>query len=403
MSFGGVYVAATRQHVGKTSSSLGLVAGLQRIFTGKGVGFIKPMGQSHVEHVNDDGSKVLIDKDCPLFSDLLGCRGTPTDMSPLVVPRGYTKAFVDLDDAGRARRRGEELARIRAAHGRIADDSEFVVAEGTGHTAVGSILGLNNATLATALGLPMVLVVNGGIGSSFDEFALNHALIERTGGHLCGVLVNKVAPTKLDTVRDYLGRLLDRQDVPLLGVVPDREFFASPTISDYKRLFQSDLLAPVPPPADVASRHFSAVRLATASIAHFLRNFKTAEPDSLWIMNQTRADLILALASGAAEYERATGAPYPGGLILTGRPHEKYPRGMHPDITEFVLNGSSFPILFAGKSTHEVMSNIDRFTSKLNVEDELRARAVIDHYSNHVDFDLLLERVERYRTRLAGY
>ena len=149
MSFGGVYVAATRQHVGKTSSSLGLVAGLQRIFTGKGVGFIKPMGQSHVEHVNDDGSKVLIDKDCPLFSDLLGCRGTPTDMSPLVVPRGYTKAFVDLDDAGRARRRGEELARIRAAHGRIADDSEFVVAEGTGHTAVGSILGLNNATLAT--------------------------------------------------------------------------------------------------------------------------------------------------------------------------------------------------------------------------------------------------------------
>ena len=96
MSFGGVYVAATRQHVGKTSSSLGLVAGLQRIFTGKGVGFIKPMGQSHVEHVNDDGSKVLIDKDCPLFSDLLGCRGTPTDMSPLVVPRGTTSGDMSV-------------------------------------------------------------------------------------------------------------------------------------------------------------------------------------------------------------------------------------------------------------------------------------------------------------------
>ncbi|KAH8074676.1 hypothetical protein JL721_2244 [Aureococcus anophagefferens] len=164
-------------------------------------------------------------------------------MSPLVVPRGYTKAFVDLDDAA-ARRARRELARIRAAHGRIADDSEFVVAEGTGHTAVGSILGLNNATLATALDLPMLLVVNGGVGSAFDEFALNHALIDRTGGALAGVLVNKVAPDKIDTVRTYLGALLDRQGVPLLGVVPDRAFFSSPTVADYLRLFETDVVAP---------------------------------------------------------------------------------------------------------------------------------------------------------------
>ncbi|KAH8044969.1 hypothetical protein JL722_14450 [Aureococcus anophagefferens] len=400
MSFGGVYVAATRQHVGKTSSSLGLVAGLQRIFTGKGVGFIKPMGQSHVEHVNDDGSRVLIDKDCPLFSDLLGCRGTPTDMSPL-------------------------LARIRAAHGRIADDSEFVVAEGTGHTAVGSILGLNNATLATALDLPMLLVVNGGVGSAFDEFALNHALIDRTGGALAGVLVNKVAPDKIDTVRTYLGALLDRQGVPLLGVVPDRAFFSSPTVADYLRLFETDVVAPAA--GDVRTRHFEAGRLACGSTAHFLRKFKRSHPATLWVIHQSRADLILALASGAAARERESGEPYAGGraakeseipnfkgsylgrfplaggLVLTGRPHERYPDGMDPEIAEFVLSAASYPIFLSREASDRTVSLIDRFTAKLSVQDEVRARAVVDHYSDHVDFGLLLDRVEKHRARAAVY
>ena len=160
---------------------------MQKIFRGDGaVGFMKPMGQEHVIHETASGKTVLIDKDCPLFSDLLGCSGDPQDMSPLVVPRGYTKNYVDMDQTGRARQRSEELAKIREAYGRVSAASDFVVAEGTGHSAVGSILGLNNATLAKAIDLPMVLVVNGGIGSSYDEFALNQALIEREGATLCG-------------------------------------------------------------------------------------------------------------------------------------------------------------------------------------------------------------------------
>lgn len=390
MVVGGVYVAATRQHVGKTSSSLGLVHGLQKIF--KDVGFIKPMGQEHVEHTRADGSTALIDKDCPLFRELLGCSGALEDTSPLVVPRGYTKAYVDMDAGGRAATTAAELTKIRAAYERIAADSDFVVAEGTGHSAVGSILGLNNATLARALGLPMVLVVNGGVGSSYDEFALNRSLIERTGATLAGVLVNKVNPAKVDVVTEYLGKLLEAEDVPLLGVVPDREFFASPTIADYLRLFKTDLLV-----GDAASkrRHFSNVRLATSSTAHFLRAFPNSPPDTVWVAHQTRADLMLALAAAASEWERATGEPYPGALILTGVPRPDYPEGMHPDIKEYVAHAAQFPILYAPASSHEVMGKLDRFTSKLNVDDEDRARMVCDHYAKHVDFDLLLQQVDK--------
>ena len=41
-----IFVAATKQHVGKTSTSLALLSGLQKRFDK--VGFIKPVGQQHV-------------------------------------------------------------------------------------------------------------------------------------------------------------------------------------------------------------------------------------------------------------------------------------------------------------------------------------------------------------------
>ena len=81
-----VYIAATKQHVGKTSVSLGLVSGLQKRFklrnknlvkrakTGQynyGVGFIKPVGQQSVPILNSKGMPCIVDKDVPLFVEHL--------------------------------------------------------------------------------------------------------------------------------------------------------------------------------------------------------------------------------------------------------------------------------------------------------------------------------------------
>jgi len=56
-----LYVAATRQHVGKTTVSLALMSGLQKRFDQ--VGFIKPVGQQAMTFPNKKGQIVTIDKD----------------------------------------------------------------------------------------------------------------------------------------------------------------------------------------------------------------------------------------------------------------------------------------------------------------------------------------------------
>lgn len=89
-----IFVAATRQHVGKTSSSLAIVSGLKKRFDK--VGFIKPVGQQHVEVIAESGEKYRVDKDVCLVKEHFHLNHLDYEfMSPIIIPRGYTKKYID--------------------------------------------------------------------------------------------------------------------------------------------------------------------------------------------------------------------------------------------------------------------------------------------------------------------
>jgi len=77
-----IFVAATRQNVGKTTVSLALMSGLQKRF-GK-VGFIKPVGQQHVPVTGADGKELRVDKDVVVMKEYFKLDHLPYDhMSPV--------------------------------------------------------------------------------------------------------------------------------------------------------------------------------------------------------------------------------------------------------------------------------------------------------------------------------
>lgn len=89
-----IFVAATRQHVGKTSSSLAIVSGLSKKFNK--VGFIKPVGQQHVDVKNEAGETFRVDKDVCLVKEHFHLDHLDYSfMSPVIIPRGYTKKYID--------------------------------------------------------------------------------------------------------------------------------------------------------------------------------------------------------------------------------------------------------------------------------------------------------------------
>jgi dethiobiotin synthetase len=377
-----IYVAATRQHVGKTSASLALISGLQKRFDR--VGFIKPVGQHCLSvwekdlHVN-----MRADKDVVVMRQHFGLDHLPYRyMSPVLIPRGYTRDYVD----GKISQDSHE-ALIRQAYEEISKSSSVVLCEGTGHCAVGSIINASNARVASWLGAEMVLIANGGLGSTFDELELNRVLCEKYNVPIAGVIINKVHPEKYNQTQHYIGTALEKYwGVPLLGCIPDLPFLGCPALADLERLFGGQLISG----HDHRLRHYTVkdLNLVATSLSVFLENLRKKPLRTLYVCHISREDILLGFL---AEYQRRqhTGEAFEASLIVCGRP-DRY--SLDPHVLDMVQQGEAPPILLAPFTSREVMEMIHTYTPKLNVDDFDRVSTTVKHYEPLIDFDLLLER-----------
>src|SRR5215217_8645829 len=82
-----IFIAATRQNDGKTTTSLGLLAALQQNYPR--VGYIKPVGQRFVEIAEQK-----IDEDTVLMDEVYKLNCPLVDMSPIAVEPDFTRKYL---------------------------------------------------------------------------------------------------------------------------------------------------------------------------------------------------------------------------------------------------------------------------------------------------------------------
>ena len=133
-------------------------------------------------------------------------------------------------------------------------------------------------------------MVNGGLGSAFDELSLNLAACERAGADIAGVLVNKIHSEKMDVVRDYFGRALkDRYGIPLVGCVPYGEMMDAATFLDFEHLFGTRMAAG----QQHRLRHFAEHELAITDLNLFLEKLHKGDHNgTLFVTHASRSDIV---------------------------------------------------------------------------------------------------------------
>jgi BioD-like phosphotransacetylase family protein len=363
------FVAATGQNVGKTTTCLGLVSGLQKRVGS--IGFMKAVGQEHV--VTESGA--LIDKDVALFKSRFGLEDPYEEMSPVLFPRGFTKAYLD----GKIEH-GEMVNKIVGSYEAMAKKRKMIVVEGTGHTGVGSIVDLNNAQVAHLLKCPVILVASGGLGSSFDELALNKTQCERYGARVAGVILNRVFEDKRDMIQEYMGKALKKWGVPILGCIPFDELLSLPTMYDFSLLFQTELLSG----EEHKYRHFHHIRLAASPLE---MQSNADIPNQLLICPASREDVILSTLTQFWDLKIAKPeADLETGMILTGKIAPK------KQIVDEIRR-AGIPMLFAPVSSFAAMKMVNSYTAKIREEDTVKIEEAIQVVEAHIDFDLLLHSI----------
>ena len=363
------FIASTGQHVGKTTTCLGLVSGLKKRF--KHVGFIKPIGQEHVE--TDNG--ISVDKDVLLFKDHFNLADPYEMMSPVIFPKGFTRDYLDEKIPN------ESLVEcITYCYEHMLSTNDSIVIEGTGHVGVGTIAELDNAKVASLLGVKMVIIASGGLGSSFDAIALNKALCDVYNIPIAGIILNRVLPEKRDMIIKYMTKALKRWNIPLLGCIPYDEFLSNPTLSDYANLFKVKIISG----SSLRYRHFKNIRLIATSLDVYKGLMRSSQ---LIITPASREDIILATLSEHWDVKIANpNDDLQAGMILTG---SQKPSANIVD----ELQKANIPCFYTPSNTFESMKKIASYTAKLRNEDSPRVEEAIDLVERHINFDHLLDAV----------
>ncbi|MEO7119403.1 MAG: AAA family ATPase [Candidatus Limnocylindrales bacterium] len=387
-----VYLAATGMNRGKTTVSLGILSALMD--RGLNTGFIKPVGQRY-EVV--DG--VPADEDAILVRSVFDIPDSYEMMSPVHIPRGFTKAFIAGDVV-------EDLgARIRTAHARVAEGRDVLVVEGTGHAGVGAVIGLSNADVAAMLGAPVVIISEAGVGRPIDEIVLNRALFARHGVEVVGAVVNKVDADAHPSLPETLRKGLARHGIDLLGTIPYRPLLSNPSLSMLVEQMQGEVLNE----GDDLGRAIEHVAIGAMQPRHLLERIG---PGSLLIVPGDREDVIQATIAANRMQRRIQGQP---GLIERLRNRSRY--GRRPvdpatiELAGMVFTGGYRPrasdleaIREAGlfaflveQDTYRAASEVHDLLVKTHPSDTAKIAEIRRLVSDNLDVDRILERFQPAR------
>jgi BioD-like phosphotransacetylase family protein len=355
-----VFIAATRQNDGKTTTSLGLLAALQKRYPR--IGYIKPVGQRFVEI-----EEHKIDEDTVLMDSVYRLNCPLVDMSPIAVEPDFTRKYLQSSN------RDALVKKIEKAFDRVSWEKDFVLCEGSGHAGVGSVFDLSNAQVAKVLKAKVVIVSRGGIGKPIDEVALNQALFEKEGVEIIGVILNKVLINKVDYVSEFARRGLKRQGLDLLGVIPHQSILSSPSLNLIRDELQAELLN-----SDKQIHNLvDDVVVGAMGVNNAMRFFKRGV---LLITPGDREDIILAAGANIG----AEGGAQLAGIVLTGglRPSESVVK---------VIRGMLFPVLLAKQDSYEVASKVHDLTVKTRPDDTEKISIIRDLIAQYVDVNKILK------------
>jgi len=357
-----IYVAATSQHVGKTTSTLGLVSSFMK--RNLKVGYSKPVGQKFLDIQN-----LRVDKDTILFADLINFEIIPELHSPVILGPGATEWYldhpneIDLDQI------------LLSAADSLSDTNDIVIYEGTGHPGVGSVANLSNARVAKLLDAGVVMIVEGGIGSTIDMLNMTTSLFREEGVPIIGVIVNKVIPEKMEKVKKYLNIWLERNEIPLLGCLPYEKTLAYPLIKSVAEAVKGVITYN----ADYVDNRVESI-IAGSLID--LKELKSSQDLLLIAATRSINEAIIKIEQMALA-NKIKHCPL-SGIVATGE-------GQMDKHTIKYIEKNNLPLIRTEIDTYGAFLSVNKIEVKINRSTPWKIKMAIDLIEHNVDLDYILE------------
>ena len=362
----GIYIAGSDMNAGKTTFSLGMISWLCNHLD-RGASFMKPLGQKTTLL---DGASV--GEDSFLVNTSLGLHSELKYATPFAMSSGASEKF--LEDGHPVNIRGKILKAFR----HLAADTDMVVVEGTGHPGVGSVFGLCNASVASLLDIPVLLVLDAGIGRTIDRFTLCNSLFHDRKIPLLGVVVNRVRKSKMEKVKKYLDPWFSERGIPVFGYIPYVTSIARPSLSMLGRELGLEAVISWKPDPYMPVEGFIT---AFGSIREILIDINE-NPDSALLISATRLEVIDALITRRLSGVLEKG---PGAIVICGSFTE------HDSYLVEACRKLDIPVYRTAKNAGDSASILNRRVFKVEPGESVKISEIVETVRDNVDLESILD------------
>ncbi len=355
-----IFIAATGQHCGKTTTSLSLLHLARKKYSR--VGFIKPFGPKRTSYLGQ-----FVDIDAALIAHVYEMEDQLKLMSPVVLDSHTTRDVLEGKDDPK-----KYLEQICQATYELEKQCDFLIIEGAGHSGVGSVMGLNNAQLAQQLDAPVLIVAGGGVGNVIDALQLNLALFRETGADVRMILPNKLIKNKRENTLKYLQLAFKETDIQVVGGFNYSHILANPTLRYLSELLGLELHSD----DEQASQIVHHVQLGAASTQRIVDLLRDS---TLVIVPSSRDEVLVMLSTlyHLPEFKNKI-----AGLVIIG---------VAPltEIAQRILKNAKIPYMRTAETTAEVYTAIQEDVAKIGADDEEKIALVQQLAESELDFDLI--------------
>ena len=306
-------------------------------------------------------------------------------MEQFKLRQDYTDTFVYThEEARKVINRGDHdlvIETIIKQFKKLQAEHEFVFVEGTDFLGKDAVYEFElNAEIASNLGCPVMLVVNGDHPADDLRQSLQNVMdtMEENSLEVIATIINRahLSQMELDEIRDALS---DENHRALVYAIPDDPTIAKATMYDVKKSLGAEVLYG----ANRLDTMVGSYIIAAMHIDNFL---KYVEKDQLIITPGDRTDILLA----AICTRMSSAKPDIAGVLLTG--------GMRPPqpICELIegWTNSPLPILMTDMLTYQSVMALHEVSGYIEPTDARKINTVLGLFTHHVNTKEISKRLE---------